>query len=238
MTIEISGFVLENQPYKENDALVTVLTESGCKTIYARGVLKTTSKNRVVCQPFTLVEMTIDERDNGLATLRFGRVLTYYHHIVSDLTLQSVCFVLIPYIKRVDMRPFLYQLILSLMENMHTNTEKIYTYACLFLREVLVQEGLTPYTSGCVSCGRTDHLVRLSLKQGGFVCQSCNDSSYTMTKKELIQVHSLFSVKENQIDEFVSMYTFDLDDFIFWAHWLEYYQGSQNKALSFLQSIR
>ena len=69
-TIELEALILQTQPYKEKDAIVTILTKDKKMNILARGILSKQSKNRSLMQPFSLVSITIQER--------VGDFLCYY----------------------------------------------------------------------------------------------------------------------------------------------------------------
>ena len=49
---EIKGIILSINEYKEYDSIVKMVTENKIIDFIAKGVLKQTSKNRMLCQPF------------------------------------------------------------------------------------------------------------------------------------------------------------------------------------------
>ena len=53
------GIILRGDRHKENDLRLTVLTDSGLKTLFATGVLKPTAKLKGALQLFNLVEFTV-----------------------------------------------------------------------------------------------------------------------------------------------------------------------------------
>ena len=73
-TIELEALILQTQPYKEKDAIVTILTKDKKMNILARGILSKQSKNRSLMQPFSLVSITIQERARGFSLLLYGNV--------------------------------------------------------------------------------------------------------------------------------------------------------------------
>lgn len=73
-TIELEALILQTQPYKEKDAIVTILTKDKKMNILARGILSKQSKNRSLMQPFSLVSITIQDRARGFSLLLYGNV--------------------------------------------------------------------------------------------------------------------------------------------------------------------
>lgn len=65
----ITGLVLKNKPYKENDMLLWIYTHDyGKLALIAKGVKKLKSKNAPSCQTITLSEFTFIPR-SGLSNL-------------------------------------------------------------------------------------------------------------------------------------------------------------------------
>ncbi len=58
--IDIKGFVLKEQPYKENDKIIWVLCENiGKVSILAKNAKKMKNSNFILTQPFSLVQLTL-----------------------------------------------------------------------------------------------------------------------------------------------------------------------------------
>lgn len=230
--------VLSNREYKENDAIVTLINEEGLHQVYARGVLKPTSKNRRICQPFSVVEYQIQTRSNGFDLLMSGSLLEYDYRIQEDLTAQSVCFVLRDILVHTTPNADMVQDLKNCWQAFHQDDEKAISWAVMVLKEVMQTEGIAPYISGCIRCGRTDRIETISLKEGGFLCRSCNaGGQLPRQKEEIIQIYSLFHAKPEQTEQLVQTYTFTLDDFIYWANWIQHYLALSLKSLRFLQSV-
>ena len=58
--INVKGFVLKEQTYKENDKIVWILCENiGKISVLAKNAKKSTNSSFVVTQPFSLVQLNL-----------------------------------------------------------------------------------------------------------------------------------------------------------------------------------
>lgn len=237
-TIDVEGIVLSVQDYKESDGIIKLLTKDGIISVLAKGIQKQASKNRAITQVFSKVKYTIDERKNGISLLYYGQTIKYYYRILEDLTTSSICFVLSECINKSRCDENVYYYFDKCLESFQLGLIDAYSYGCLVLKELISLEGVDPFVDGCIICQRKDHLETLSLDDGGFICTRCNhDRTLPRSKNEMIQIRSLFKVKIQDIDLFTSMYEFSLDDFIYWAEWLEKYTHIKIMSLDFLKAI-
>ncbi len=236
---EDTFLILNVTDYKESDGLVQCITQENKYTILARGIQKITSKNRMVVQPFSTSKLTFQEKSNQFSSLLYGESLKFYHHIQTDLIAQSLCFLLHECIWQNELTLHTYTYLEHVWNALHTKSEDAYGWACLLLRDCIALNGIEPFVDGCVICGKTNHLETLSIRDGGFLCTSCNHGLVRkQTKAELVRTRSLFHVTDSHIQDFLDMYTFTLDDVIYWANWYEYHMHAQLKTLRFLKSMR
>lgn len=232
------GIVLQVQDYKENDGLITLLCEESKITFLAKGIMKSTSKNRCLCQPFSLVHVTLHD-SHRLPILMHGKVTQYFYKIQEDLCAQSVFFVLRDCLLKVRSSIALYQAFLQTLQAFQNEDSDAYTRACLCLKLILEQEGIAPYTQGCVLCKKTSDLETISLQDGGFLCRHCNHFSHrSFAKEDLVGIYSLFKIRQDQFDEFTNLYQLTIDDFIYWANWFAYYEQISLSSITFLESVR
>ena len=65
------GFISNKTNFKDNDAIINVLTKDGPQTFKARGINKITSKNASSCNYFMISEyITNSKTQNGNQTLK------------------------------------------------------------------------------------------------------------------------------------------------------------------------
>ena len=150
-TRDIDALVLKNEEYREKDAIVTVLTSQEILRIRARGVQSLQSKNRVICQPYSWVHITIDEKANRFPLLLYGTTKRYYFHILEDLEIQTTCQVLNDLVHLGPIHTSFMNLVNTCWQAFHTHTNG-YTYACLCLKEIIHYQGIDPCVDHCVKC--------------------------------------------------------------------------------------
>lgn len=234
---KVEGIVIRNEDFKDADGLVSLLTPEKILTVRARGIRKGQSKNRSICQPFSHIEWMIEERST-LPLLINGRLLQFYRSIQSDLYAQAACLVLRDCILRFGTSDLIYACFEKTLTCFENKDDNCYAWAVLLLKEILVHEGIQPYTDGCVHCRRKDRLQSISLDQGGFLCQDHTLSTdRKQTKEELIRTYSLFHVKEEDLNRFVDTFRFSLDDIVYWSKWLEHYSHISLKSIRFLETV-
>lgn len=233
---DVTGIILSLQDYKEKDALVSILCEDEIITFVARGVHKANAKNRLLIRPFTKV--TVSLTGKGMPVLTTGHVEQSYLNIYDDLVIQAVLNVLVDCIRKTTIQPIFLEMFEHCLHSFHTGESNAYTYACIVLKEVLKEEGISIYVDGCVSCHRKDHIETISIEDGGFICSVCNHGRIRKyAKEELIMYRSLFVYKYDQTEKFVDLYSFKLDDFMFLVRWFMNYTNYNLHSYHFLQSI-
>ena len=80
------GIILKSVPYKESDAIITLLTKEGLISFKARGIHKINSKNVSLVQLYTIGEYKLDEKtDYSNKTLISGSSLYFPLAIYEDL---------------------------------------------------------------------------------------------------------------------------------------------------------
>lgn len=237
-TIESEALILRSYEYKEKDAIVTVLLEDKTLDLLARGVQSIQSKNRSIIQPFSYVNITYQEKSNRFPILMFGEVKKFYYHINEDLEKQMICLILNDCVRFLPKSKEIFSLFNDCWNAFHNNSNDALAYACILLKEAITNQGITPYLDGCVSCGRKNRIETFSLKEGGFLCSSCNAHRYKKwSKEDLICILSLFRSNLSQIEKLVSLYDFNLDYFFFLLDWLEYHLDYKFSSYEFLKTL-
>jgi DNA repair protein RecO len=78
------AIVLRRTNYGESDRIVQVITESGKKSLLARGVRKEKSKLAGGIELFSLSDITVHEGKGNLDILTSARLVNFYSHILED----------------------------------------------------------------------------------------------------------------------------------------------------------
>ena len=81
----IHGYVLRSVDYQENDAIVTVLYESGVISFKAKGIKKLTSKNRSSCLLYAESEFVLEKSKNNNYILIKGNLISSNFNLYSSI---------------------------------------------------------------------------------------------------------------------------------------------------------
>ena len=235
MKNKIQGLVLRVEAYKEKDALIKVLTEEKIVTLYARGIYKNNAKNLRLAQPFTYNEFLIEDKGK-MPLLLQGSTIKNYYHIQEDLEKSSICFVIHDCLHFSNSEVF--EALLEVWNSANNNLTGFYLWSCFLLRFIIDYEGIMPYVDGCVSCHDLK-VETFSIHDGGFLCHECNHGQYAKWDiEQMRKLRSLFKCKIENLDYLFAHFHFNLDDFVFFAKWLEYHTHKQLASLKFLTAIR
>ncbi|MEG0177872.1 DNA repair protein RecO [Anaerorhabdus sp.] len=176
----VLGLVLKQSEYRENDALLTVLTEEyGKLTFVARGVKKMTSKSSIACMPYVISEFCFDYlEDKSMFTIKNASLKVSNRHIQEDLEKMNIASVLCELVDKSlpsgvddEINHSLYELLSFCLEKL--NIEKQHQLVLsLFLAQMCIHLGVPPVVDECVLCGSTK-VHRISIEEGGFVCSEC-----------------------------------------------------------------
>lgn len=238
---EVTGLVLQVQDYKDADGIIRLLTpDDGLLSIYARGVQKETSKNRRLALPFSEVRLQyLPQYSKDLLYLSRGASTAYYHRINDSLVHQSVCFVLRDLIHDENLYPGIFQDVQRLWQAFDAgDASEGYLMACLILAFLIRKMGIEPDFSGCVECGRTDHLVTLSKEEGGLICKEhLTEQMQIIPAKRLQALRALFRAGHQNIPVLKEHFHYDLKDFLFLCSWMEYHMDRSWASIRFLETI-
>lgn len=237
MKTKIQALVLSVSEYKDKDGLVKVLTNDSILTLYARGLFKVNSKNLRLVQPFSYNEFMIEDKMK-MPLLLQGQIIHYYYHIQEDLFKSSCCFVLHDLISKTKKEENLFHTLLECWNSADKDLDDFYFWACIVLKYCIEHEGIQPFVDGCVHCQNT-RVETLSLKDGGFLCNTCNHNQYPKwSKDQLKKYRALFKCKEENLEYLKVHLDFTLDDLIYLAKWMEYHSHRNYPSIRFLESLR
>ena len=223
----ITGLVLKNKPYKENDMLLWIYTHDyGKLALIAKGVKKLKSKNAPSCQTITLSEFTFIPR-SGLSNLIKGAPVEYFRYIKEYIELEAYasyfCEFVYKFTKDNDPDETIYNTLLLALRSLQTGYNPKLVYL-LFNAFIMEKTGSSLEVDQCVSCGRLDHISGVSIHSGGFVCQECigmYDQKLTVDvlkgfryiNKWQLENIDMLHLEENIIDELMPIMEAYIDEF-------------------------
>ena len=180
MNDSLSVIVLDQQEYKENDALVYVLSqEKGLRTFLAKGLRKLESKNSFACQPYSFSTFHYDEKEGSDFQLLHEAVLIESNRgLREDLIKSTVSAVLCEMARQLgkegidsDSAKELYRLIRLLLEATR-DLNQPYLVLAFFYARIADLLGFSPMVDGCSICSN-EKVNGISIPEGGFVCPEC-----------------------------------------------------------------
>lgn len=177
----IEAVILKQQDYRENDALITVLSKDyGKLGFVCRGIRKMASKNAVSCMPFVLSELMFDYKEQAtLFSLKSARVLAAHRHIREDLEKMTIAQVMCEIADKLleqgesdlEAAGELYELLSVSLDRLDSEADS-YLILAQFTALALKTEGIEPVVDECVLCSNTQ-VQTISVEDGGFLCAEC-----------------------------------------------------------------
>ena len=174
------GLVLRETEYKDNDKLLSVLTEElGLITAKARGVKRKNSPLKSGCQLLTYSEFTLYER-NGYYTVNEAEPLNMFMGIRSDIELLSLGAYFAQLMETTATEGQGNEEVLSLgLNSLYALSElkkPQQLVKAVFELRLMCLSGLGPMLDGCAGCGnpQADYFL---LQEGVLRCDICRKAS-------------------------------------------------------------
>ena len=236
------GIILKQSEYKNNDALIKVLTkEYGKLSIVVKGIRKATSKNSSSCMPFCTSEFIFDYKYNqSIYNLKKSSIVTNNFKIYDSLEKLSACNVIAQIIDTTlpDMHKDseLFEICDYLLKKVNLNVD-IYMCICLILVKILKINGIVPNVKCCINCGN-EVISSLSLQGGGFVCKGCQKDFYfeSLAVNRLKKFRYLVMAEYKDYDTLFELFTCDLSDCDLFMNFLKLHSGTNIKSYEFFKN--
>lgn len=194
----VSGIVLRNVAYGENDGILTVLSESGLISFKARGILKPSSKNAGSCLLYAESEFTLEETRSGNYVLTRGVLKKSHYKLYESIDfmcgLGLVAESLLSFLD--DPSPLIYRSFRKLLEGIESGFD-VFTLEAILLAKIMTESGYGLETSHCLRCGGTKQIVSLNYEEGGFICSKCKSEHEEADSPEYLKsIRYVFMVGE------------------------------------------
>lgn len=172
--MEFVGFVIRSTPFRDHDAMVTVLSNDKLHSFLARGALKYESKLGHTINIYSKSRFQITRGKEGYI-LRNAELIDSFENSKSDiLRLAVLDFIgeltnkMIQSEDAKNVYPFLERS----LELINSGFSPL-TVAIIYFAKVLDVTGYSINVDSCQICGKKDHIVAVSYEDGGFICQDC-----------------------------------------------------------------
>ena len=177
MLEKIEAFIIKTQDYGETNKIVTLFSKKyGKFSAMARGAKKMKSRMAAVTQPFIYGEYLIYMNQKGLSTIQQGDVLDSFRLIREDIMKTAYAAYISELIdKLLDPHHPDYYVYDQFLETLKWISEDrdIEIAIMMFELKLFEKGGFAPIVNQCVRCGRQDHLVSFSIREGGLLCNHC-----------------------------------------------------------------
>lgn len=172
MKNKFCGYVIDSVDYKDNDSIVTVLSEDGLVSFKARGSKKITSKMNSVLFNYAFSEFEVNKSEkSGYLTLLDGNLLDYPSYVINNLEYMTLMGIVSEGVNKCSNQTALFinfKDCLSLMEKKINS--KIILVA--FLNFLLNNEGIRYESDCCLNC-QGKNVSSFDFEKGGFLCKEC-----------------------------------------------------------------
>ncbi len=186
MNDKLAVIILNQQEYRENDALVFVLSkEKGYQTFLAKGIRKLESKNSYACSPFSFSEFRYDEKEGSdFQLLHEASMLESNRLLRENLVKSTVASVLAEAVLQIVKEGLdhegsseLYNLLEVLLKDLR---EEDHPYLVLgfFYARLADLLGFSPMVDGCAICS-AQKVNSIAVADGGFICPDCRVETQT-----------------------------------------------------------
>lgn len=195
--MEFEGIVIRTTPFREHDAMVSVLTNDRIRSFLARGVLKYGSKIAYTVNIYSKSRFQIFRGKEGYQ-LKSGELLDDYKNSRTDIARLAV----LDFIGEITNKmihsedaQFIYPFLEKSLELL-SNGFSPYSVALIYFAQVLNVTGYSINVDSCQICGKKDRITAVSYADGGFICQDCFDrlKHTKSTPEELKIVRFVFKV--------------------------------------------
>lgn len=182
MYLTVQGLVIRVTPYKDNDALLTVLTQNqGKLTVKARGLHRKSSPLIAPCQLLAYSEFTLFEY-RGMYTVNEAQFIELFQSLRGDLSRLSLGTYFAQVAEVVSQEdlpnPELLSLVLNCLHGLSKLGLQERKVKAVFEFRTACIAGYTPDLSGCRGCGDL-HPDMFDISQGVLECQACRNPAST-----------------------------------------------------------
>lgn len=229
----MEGIVLSVIPYRERDAIVTLLGDDDQKHSYqAKGLFKSGSRSGAIVQKHHHIRYD-EVMSKGFPLMINAELKNAFFNLHQQLLSVVGADYICEWFEKMDVSlPF------TLLQYYLVNlTNDFYRTLCFFQAYVNDVEGIKPHVDSCVNCGSTKNIANISTKDGGFLCRNCSEHLVQIrSKEELYHYRILGKITSDDYDK-VSSITFDQKDFINQLSIYEAYGSIRWKSQTFLKRL-
>ncbi len=201
---EFEGIVIRVTPFRDNDAMVNVLSKDCFRSFLARGVLKYKSKNAPSTNLFSKSRFQVSKTKEGYS-LRSGELLCSYPNIKNNISVLAVCDLIGELTNKLlqnDDASHLYEWLEKAFDLINSGFDPL-TVGLIYFANILKESGYSLNVDSCVICGQTSQITAVSYNDGGFICSDCYRPSKhaKCTSRKLKIIRYIFKVSPSDMSK-------------------------------------
>lgn len=182
MALDVEGIILKNFNYGEHHKIVKILTPNlGVIGIFVQNANKVNTKKSALVQPLTSARFHLKSASHANSDLFYlysGEVEDHYLNIKLDYEKVAYFYFMIEVILKgvssQEYSAYIYQMLKCFLDAAEEGYPP-YLLSLIFQFKMMVVLGIEPILNCCASCGATEQIVTISVREGGLVCAKCYD---------------------------------------------------------------
>lgn len=192
--------VLKVSPYKEKDAIVEAVHQNRLVTFLARGIKDPKSKNALLNNPLSIVDIDLMDGDFKYPILKSSKEIAIplkmdmsSSYLGVLMMIDEMMVNLFPDEDKHKMFPYLEEAIFTLKKG-----EDYLLTLLIFMSFAIRLGGFELEVNRCVICGQKNRIVAFSFIEGGFICQDCanEETEKDLSKEQMLLLRSIFNSRD------------------------------------------
>ena len=209
----MKAIIISLTKYKEKDAIIDAISESGYITFKAHGILDPKNKNASLTNPLSLVDLTFTQSSNEDHMI-LKESTFIYNPMVAKADLEYLSY--LNYLVEVSkillsdedknyIYPDLHQAIIAIKNEV----EKPLLVLLKYTLAIFKYSGFDINVSSCVRCGEKKGIVAFSFQEGGFICSKCIDEEVKsdFSIDQMLLIRNLYLNKNYIFKDFIASET-------------------------------
>ena len=203
--LKSEGIVINVREYKDNNAILSIMSENGLNSFMVRGVYKQGSRTNKFAQILTYLSFNYSKSNLPLITEAY--IDENYSDIKLDMDKYNSILIIIEKLNQfynvINNNSLIYHFFLDCI-NLIRDSKYPMMVALIFEIKLLYLLGISPILNECVICGNKNitQFGCINLHNGGFICQNCLRRYYpSLNHEESMMFKKIYTTKINKIDE-------------------------------------
>ncbi|MEG1647250.1 MAG: DNA repair protein RecO [Bacilli bacterium] len=240
MLEEVEGIIISERPYGETSKILNIITKKyGIIGLIAKGSKQIKSDLRSVTNKLTYGNFNIYYKKEKLSTLVSVDLINPFKNIKKNLKKISYASFIVDLTEQVykqNANDNLYDFLINSLVKIDEGFDEEVISNILELK-YLDYLGVMPVIDCCSICGRTNSIVTISARLGGYVCKECYQSECLVTEKTIKLIRMYYYVDISKISRLdVSLKSkFEINRFL--DDYYDQYTGLYLKSKAFLKDL-